>query len=148
MHDQGLIIIIINFYGAYIYVATSLAYPTLARLREFAEKRVWPQRRGLVVINCHHSILCRLIKVNSLNFYQPCFGAQPHICMRLYPVYGRILINRCTSYITKHVFYASTDTFFFTQQLLKQYAPVLRGVNTSVSSSKGMAYLIKYDALS
>ena len=26
---------------------------------EFAEKRVWPQRRGLVVTHCHHSILCR-----------------------------------------------------------------------------------------
>ena len=36
----------------------SLAYPTLARLRESAEKRVWQQRRGLVVTHCYHSILC------------------------------------------------------------------------------------------
>ena len=38
---------------------SSLAYSTLTRLREFAEKRVWPQSRGLVVNLCHHSILCR-----------------------------------------------------------------------------------------
>ena len=37
----------------------SLAYQTLVRLREFAENRVWPQRRGLVVNYCYHSILCR-----------------------------------------------------------------------------------------
>ena len=36
-------------------VSTSLAYSTLARLREFVEKRVWPQRRD----HRHHSILCR-----------------------------------------------------------------------------------------
>ena len=36
-----------------------LAYPILAHLREFAEKRVWVQRRCLVVTRCHHSILCR-----------------------------------------------------------------------------------------
>ena len=36
-------------------VSTSLAYSTLAWLREFVEKRVWTQRRG----HRHHSILCR-----------------------------------------------------------------------------------------
>ena len=34
----------------------SLAYSILARLHKFAEKRVWPQSRGLVVTHCHHSI--------------------------------------------------------------------------------------------
>ena len=33
-----------------------LAYPTLARLRELAEKRVWLRTRGLTIT---HSILCR-----------------------------------------------------------------------------------------
>ena len=42
-----------------LHVKSSLAYPPLARLRESAEKRVWQQRRGLVVTHCHHSILCR-----------------------------------------------------------------------------------------
>ena len=37
----------------------SIVYSTLACLREFAEKRVWQQVSGLVVIHCHHSILCR-----------------------------------------------------------------------------------------
>ena len=37
----------------------SLAIPTLARLRESAEKRVRQQRRGLVVTHCHHYILRR-----------------------------------------------------------------------------------------
>ena len=35
---------------------SSLADPTLDRLNEFAEKRVWPQWRRLVVTHCHHSI--------------------------------------------------------------------------------------------
>ena len=39
-------------------VHDSLAYPTLVRLRESAEKRVWQQRRGLAAAHCHHSILC------------------------------------------------------------------------------------------
>ena len=43
----------------HVTVSSCLAYPTLARLRESAEKRVWQQRRGLVVTHCHHSILCR-----------------------------------------------------------------------------------------
>ena len=40
-------------------LSSSLAYPALARLRELVEKRVWPQRRGLVVTHCHQYILCR-----------------------------------------------------------------------------------------
>ena len=39
--------------------STSLAYSTLARLRESAEKRVWQQRRGPVVSYCRRSIMCR-----------------------------------------------------------------------------------------
>ena len=42
------------------WFSASLAQPTIARIREFAEKRVWPQRHGLVVAHCDHSILCRL----------------------------------------------------------------------------------------
>ena len=40
-----------------IYPVNNLAYPTLARLRESAEKRVWQQRRGLVVIHCHQFVV-------------------------------------------------------------------------------------------
>ena len=39
-------------------IVGSLAYPTLACLREFAEKRVWLQKRGVVVTHCRHSMLC------------------------------------------------------------------------------------------
>ena len=38
---------------------TNLAYPTLAHLREFAEKGIWPLRHGLIVTHCDHYILCR-----------------------------------------------------------------------------------------
>ena len=50
------------------FVIHITAYPTLARLREFTKKRVWPYRRGPVATHCHHSILLSWIICNSF-FY-------------------------------------------------------------------------------
>ena len=44
----------------------SLAYPTLAQLRESVEKRVWPQRRGLVVTEARS----RCYTLSPLRFVQ------------------------------------------------------------------------------
>ena len=44
----------------------SLVYPTLARIREFAEKRVWSQRRGLVVTHCHYVPVKRQQPINVI----------------------------------------------------------------------------------
>ena len=40
-------------------IVGSLAYPSLTCLREFAEKRVWLQRRGLIDTHCRHSMVFR-----------------------------------------------------------------------------------------
>ena len=41
------------------WLETSHEVVSLIRLRELAEKRVWPRRRGLVITHCNHSVLCR-----------------------------------------------------------------------------------------
>ena len=57
--------------------------PTLARLRELAEKRFWPRRRGLIATYCHHSIFRRSIEMPV----QGRAGSQSASLLRFYTKY-------------------------------------------------------------
>ena len=74
-----------------MWCVASFAYPTFTRLREFAEKRIWQQRRGLVVTRCRHSVLYRRSREapaanqrhyrdSTLNICWPDFTFQSQLC--------------------------------------------------------------------